>query len=58
MTVSGLKHDGNFTTADGKAAVLADAQAKDWDISLTEAMVNWSLKVMFYLRLYPICLYV
>ena len=37
MTVSGLKHDGNFTTADGKAAVLADAQAKDWDISLTEA---------------------
>ena len=37
MTVSGLKHDGNFTTADGKAAVLADAQAKDWKISLTEA---------------------
>lgn len=37
MTVSGLKHDGNFTTADGKAAVLADAQVKDWDISLTEA---------------------
>lgn len=37
MTVSGLKHDGNFTTADGKAAVLADAQAKDWDILLTEA---------------------
>ena len=37
MTVSGLKHDGNFTTADGKAAVLTDAQAKDWDISLTEA---------------------
>ena len=37
MTVSGLKHDGNFTTADGKAAVLADAQPKDWDILLTEA---------------------
>ena len=37
MTVYGLKHDGNFTTADGKAAVLADAQAKDWNISLTEA---------------------
>ena len=37
MTVSGLKHDGNFTTADGKAAALADAQAKNWDISLTEA---------------------
>lgn len=37
MTVSGLKHDGNFTTADGKAAVLADAQVKDWNISLIEA---------------------
>lgn len=46
MTVSGLKHDGNFTTADGKAAALADAQAKDWDISLTE--VNGKLEFKGY----------